>query len=266
MKLIKRLAMAIGLLGAVASETSAGALPEEDWLGFRRTSGDEYWIMLIEQSILSYDQFPTFNCYRVEYRFLSNQLFNGMMPIPDMADIYYGLEDKISNQVEQLGGRMAASQTGFGVRKVWFCAPSTKLNDTVESVAKSFNKIPLEHGPAKADELEALRPTNLEGQLAGNEKILSGLAKEGDDGSKDREVMHWILEFNSVDRERIGSSLTKMGYTVEESNSERIRFSSLTSLSVESANSETIKLVEFCKKFNCSYDGWETPVVKTTLQ
>jgi Regulator of ribonuclease activity B len=266
MWLIKRFAVAIGLLSVVVSDVNAGNLPEGNWIGYNRIANSGVWITLFDQAIPSFDQSISYSCYQIEYRFLPNQLTNGVMPVSDMADVYYGLEDKISDQIGKLGGRIAASQTGFGVRRVWFCAVSSKLEDVVKSVVEKFSQIPLEHGPANFTELLELKPTQVEGQLAGDQTILINMAKEGDDGSKERQVMYWIREFKAADRESIGSSLTKMGYVIEDSTAESIQFSRTTSLTFESANAETLKLVEFCKKFDCNYDGWETPIVKPTLQ
>lgn len=265
MSLLKKFVAAVGIGAASAGASAASVLPQEQWQHYKRYQTDNYSIMLVDNSILSHARLAEFHCYWIEYAFSRGQLSakaGYMMPKPEMADIYYGLEDAISLSLENFGGRVAASQSGFGKRKVWFCAPNEGIEDAVRMQAEEFDRIPLEWGKASTADLLKLKPTNLEQQLAGNEDILKAIAENGDDGSKPRPVMHWIVEFEANASESLSNTLSSLGYRIEEVSNESIRFSRVSTLSIESTAEETENLIAFCDQVGCHYDGWETPIQK----
>jgi regulator of RNase E activity RraB len=257
------------LLGKRPGHVTKAASPEaestDNWITFKRELDDDYWIVVINQALADNNQAPSMSWFALEYTFHPDHLKNGAMPLPEMAELYYGLEDAIAQEIGAIGGAMAASQSGFGIRKVWYCAPNMRLEDLMRNRIQSFTDIPVEVWPANYPQFAALLPTHLESQLTGNRNILSAIEEHGDDGSAARKVMHWITDFNPQAVASICAALTDLDYDIEETSDRFIRFSRIASLSIDSTAEETENLIAFCEALGCHYDGWETPVIRPSV-
>jgi hypothetical protein len=241
------------------------AEPKEDWTTYKRYKDNAFWIVIVNRGLMQNNQVISMSWYTIEYRFLQRELINGMFPKSELSELYYGFEDNISAEIAEIGGQLAATQTGFGTRRVWFCAPSLLLEAVVRTAAKTFTSFPVDVSPASFLQFEVLMPTDLESQWAGNEKILQNLSENGDDGSEPRSVMHWAYGTNPDSISKLAERLEREGYVIEEQTGEKVMFSRFSVLTEDQSKMETTKLTEICEVFSCEYDGWETPVVKLTL-
>jgi regulator of ribonuclease activity B len=236
----------------------------ENWLAFRRYSGEDYSLILINSDLIDQNQIYSMCWYELKYHFLAHQLVNGWMPTPEISSAFYAFEEEVEQDIKVLGGLMAASQTGSGVRRVLYCAPNLRLEDYLHKWANAYDNIPVECRPASYPQFENLMPTNRESTIMQDERILENLQKEGDDGSAEREVMHWITQSDDCDPSSLHPALESLGYEIKEATEDFIRFSHTTSISSVSIRGEREKLEALCRGTGCSYDGWETPVVRST--
>jgi hypothetical protein len=263
MKFLKKLFS--GNTPEVAAVTEQEPTSFDDWATYKRYKGDEFWLITANRGLLKNNQLISMSWSSIEYRFLQRELVNGMFPRPDLLDLYYEFEDQLDEAIRKIGGGLAATQTGFGSRIVWYCAPNVVLEEIIRSSAQTFTRFAIEVSPASFKQFEQLLPTHLENQWAGNERILNKLAEHGDDGSEPREVMHWTYGSDPAAIAQLSARLEIEGYIIEELDEEKVRFSRLSSLSEDQSKSETTKLTELSEQYGCKYDGWETPIVKSTF-
>jgi Regulator of ribonuclease activity B len=257
MALLKKIASALGL----SRRKDASPISQDEWFGYVRNSEGGPWITVINETAFGKLGKVPMEYVAIQFQFKAAQLVNNVMPRPEMADVYYGLEDRIEASLTKLPIYHAASIVGGGFRKSWFCSQRAGLRALVQDLVQGFNEIPLQVIGASPDQLALLRPTGLERQLKGDENILRNQARHGDDGSVPREIMHWILRTPDEKRSALVSKLKSLGYKIEEDSDEKIRVSTISTLSIESANRETIRFNEICEEFGCDYDGWETAVI-----
>jgi Regulator of ribonuclease activity B len=237
----------------------------DDWVTYKRYKDDDFWLVIVNRGLLKNNQLISMNWFAIEYRFLQRELVNGMFPKSDLSNLYYGFEDQLSEDIVQIGGELAATQTGFGTRVVWFCAPNIGLEEKLRAAAQKFTAFPVYVSSASITQYEKLQPSHLESQWAGNENILRTIAEHGDDGSEPRAVMHWAYGADLDSIARLADRLEAAGYIVEEQTGEKIVFSRLSVLTEDQSKRETTKLSALCDEHKCKYDGWETPVVKKTF-
>ncbi len=250
-----------------APKLQVESVPEvEDWTTFKRYKGDEFWLIVVNRGLRNNNQLDNMKWISIEYKFLKRELINDMFPKTELADTYYNFEDSISDEIQKIAGTLAATQTGFGSRKIWFCAPNVQLESLVLGVAGSFSSFKIDVSKATLSQYQSLLPTSLEKQWAGNETILATLAENGDDGSEPRPVSHWAYGSDASSVTELADRLETHGYVIEEQTLEKIVFSRLSILSEDQSKKETTKLVELCEQFGCNYDGWETMVVRSPLQ
>lgn len=257
------------LLNAGAFKSDAGvrsiAKPvsaEENWLMFKRYFGEDFWLITVDQNLINNKQTNFMSWCFIEYHFRKDQLVNELLPTPTVNTIFQTFEEKVDQAIAAIGGRTAATETGFGKRLVLYFSPSQKLENTLNDLTSELEQIPAHAVPTSSWALDGFVPDNLQRHLIENEKILAGLMKEGDDGNVAREVMHFITGVDAQQLPYIRIALQSQGYAIVEAERERIVFSKLCSPSSESIAAETKKLHEFCEVNACIYDGWETPVLR----
>ncbi len=238
----------------------------EDWATFKRFKGGIYWLMIVNRGLLQDNRDISMSWFTIEYKFLQRHLVNAHMPHPDLIEFFDAFEEEIEKEIAGIDGEMAAAQTGFGTRVVWFCAPSLRLENILRTKTQQFGTFAVDVSPSSYQQFKSLLPTHLEQQLQGNSLILKQLFEIGDNGNTEREVMHWIREFDAAKQSSLCDALQSMGYNIEETTEEQICFSQITSLSIESTSEETVKLNAFCDQFGCVYDGWDTPVAKPSVR
>jgi hypothetical protein len=253
------------LFASRANQVAAAAKSPNEWTSFKRYDGQSYWIIVANRNLLQNNQIVSMSWAMIEYSFLPDQLVGGMMPLPELPAKFYAFEDQVDRGVATIGGAMAASQTGFGTRKVWYCAPNVRLEDTLNNQIEGCTEIPVRVCVGSHQQFISLFPTELESHLMNNERIFQALEENGDDGKMERVVMHWIDNFEPSELFGLCNALMSLDYKIEEASDELVRFSRLTFLTMESAAEESENLIAFCKVFGCRYDGWETPIIKPRL-
>jgi hypothetical protein len=262
MAFLKKLAVALGLASAFDGSVQAQDVTKDSWFSYVRQADGGPWITTINETLIEEISQSQINCFALIYHFRQDQLVNSIMPRPELSEQYYSLEDRIEALDFKPPARQAASMVGGGIRKTWYCSSNNQLTDAVKQLTKGFDQIPVHLVSASVAELMQLKPTSLERQLRGDGDILRNLASQGDDGSVPRQIMHWIYRTPAEKRLVLVSKLKSLDYKIEEDSDEKIRVSSVSTLSLESANHETIRFNQICDEFGCEYDGWETAIVK----
>jgi hypothetical protein len=253
-------------LKSLFSKTKRVTNPVEDWSCFKRYSQDGYWLVVANQALMKDSKTVSLCWASVEYRFLQRHLVNKQMPTPEVFDQILSFEDRLEQELHSVSGKLAASQTGFGSRISLFFSQNLKLEEKIREIAETFEGFPIEVSTASFKQFEHLMPTHVERLLAASNRILVRIGDEGDDGTKERTVMYWAYADGNLFYQELQVALENNGYEVLEASSEVVRFSRPTYLSFDIVFDETILLVELCANHGAIYDGWETPVVRPTLQ
>jgi hypothetical protein len=114
-----------------------------------------------------------------------------------------------------------------------------------------------------------LFPTDDDWQVIQDLRVIETLEKEGDDGSASRCIDHWAYfpsypaaqEFSEWAKgQGYGSSSTE----VTDDSKFRVRFSHEGSVRLDDITSHTIALRRKASELGGDYDGWETPICKST--
>jgi regulator of RNase E activity RraB len=234
----------------------------ENWQYFKRKSEDGFWLIMFDQNALSGRRQNYTNLVSITYNFRDGQLVNGLMPHPDLIEVYHSFEDRIEESTKDLGSKNIGNKVGFGIRKVWFIGNSSQLASRIVLFTKESAEFAIKVENAKWSEIVALKPSHLERQIQGNQNILNEIAKHGDNGAAAREVVHWIFNAPAETRMLLVQRLAAEGYKVEENSQEQVRFTNVMSLTTETADAQTTKLNLLCAEYDSVYDGWETPIVK----
>jgi regulator of RNase E activity RraB len=237
----------------------------ENWATFKRYIGENFSLVTVDQNLISNKETNLMCWCVIDYHFRKDQLVNEMLPTPDVNSLCYDFEDKVDDAVAAIGGRMAATETGFGKRTVLYFAPSLKLERLMGELTFNFGDVPVQVREVESSQLNKYAPDHLQQLLSGNRQILDALAAQGDDGSTPREVTHWITNVEAGKLTYVSIALQQQGYSIVEAAKERIQFSRFCSLSLDSTTTETKKLNALCESVGCFYDGWETHVVKSKM-
>jgi regulator of RNase E activity RraB len=241
-----------------AHPESGGNRPEQDWVVFtRRGNPDE--IISIDLNFSQLNHLGYENFFSLHFAFTPEMLNEHGMPLPRMADLYYGIEDHLERNVPSV--IKVASQVTPGVRRVWFAA-NTDILPTAKAELDRVKALAVTAASGSQSAVGNLLPTDIEMQKIQNYKILDSIGQHGDDGKTVREIRHWMYCEDNVHSNKLETAIKKLGYSIQESADERIVFSKECSLILNELNSETEQLNELADKFGASYDGWETPVVK----
>ena len=262
MLFFKRAALLIsGIVAGMMSSNTSQAL-EESWMTFFREDPHGGWIITLDQTTTSGQRGELGHCARLTYTFGPSQLAENGFPKTEPSQRYYELEDRICAKLSNISCRSIASKVGQGKRYVWFCANNGSLVDGAAKVTESFKEFQTTVETAPFAELRGLHPTNMEAQIAQNELLLKSLEEEGDIFQRPRKVMHWIYGATAATKKDISTQLKKLGYTIEETEGDKIVFSRIGRIDRHEFNDETRKLNILCADFGCMYDGWETAVVR----
>jgi regulator of RNase E activity RraB len=229
--------------------------PKQDWLVFAR---ENLGIITVDKS---YSQL--FHCgytqiFRVEYYFEQSKLNDQQMPLPNVTEEFYEIEDNFESSCTVV---KLASVVSPRVRKVWFASKDANVIAIAnrELSAPEFTQIKIL--PDSVEGISSLLPNHIESQIAQNKRILLTLMENGDDGSAKRNVRHWIYHNEDFSANALVTELELLGYAISASENDRIMFEKSTSLIDEEIDEETVLLNQIAKKHGVNYDGWETPVV-----
>jgi uncharacterized protein (TIGR01619 family) len=115
--------------------------------------------------------------------------------------------------------------------------------------------------------LNVLYPSPDDLQRIANMDLLDVLVKQGDVLSVAREVQHWLYFPSESSRAQFRNVAATVGYKIvsESSNQGKLPFgisvARTQSVDQNSIDSTVIELLNFSRRFDGEYDGWETPVV-----
>ena len=126
----------------------------------------------------------------------------------------------------------------------------------------------------KADESHAgywqeLYPTDDDWQVIKDLRVIEALGKEGDDGTASRCIDHWAFFTSLPSAEQFSQWAQERGYNspatdIADDGRFRVRFSHDGSVRLPDITSHTIALRRRASELGGDYDGWETPVCKTS--
>jgi hypothetical protein len=99
--------------------------------------------------------------------------------------------------------------------------------------------------------------------------VLEALEKHGDDGAASRRIDHWAYFPTQQVAEQFRQWVQEHGYQSEEScpaddSNYQVQFAHEGTLRLSDITSHTIALRRKVSELGGDYDGWETPVCKTT--
>lgn len=244
--------------GENARSASKVNKPEQDWVVFtRRGNPDEIISIDLKSPQLNHLGYENF--FSLHFAFTPEMLNEHGMPLPRMADLYYGVEDDLERNLPSV--IKVASKATPGVRRVWFAA-NTDILATAKAELDKVKALAVTAASDSQSSVGNLLPTDIEMQKIQNYKILDSIGQHGDDGKAAREVRHWMYRNDNAASNKLETAIKKLGYSIQESDNERIVFSKECSLLLDELDSETEELNKLAERFGANYDGWETPVVK----
>jgi len=188
--------------------------------------------------------------------------------MPQGTERLYPLEDKLDEAPALLaaGAIRVASVTGQGQRRMFFVHRDpldfSPLLKTTEVQGFACDA-------AEVDDRQALihlvTPTHLERQLNGDQDVIAGLQKDGDDGQAPRKTDFWFYG----QRGYLGSlaaSLKTQGFSVDHWISDPTGVVLSRKMSVDWAAFQALTpvIVRAAEQSGVEYDGWETLVVSQT--
>lgn len=185
--------------------------------------------------------------------------------MPQGTKRLYPLEDKLDEAPALLaaGAIRIASVTGQGQRRMFFVhrdpldfSPLLKMTE-VQGFACDAEEV---------DDRQALihlvTPTHLESQLNGDQDVIAGLQKSGDDGQAPRKTDFWFYgQRGSLGA--LAASLKAQGFSVDHwlSDPTGVVLSRKMSVDLAAFQALTPVIVGTAERSGVDYDGWETLVV-----
>lgn len=114
-----------------------------------------------------------------------------------------------------------------------------------------------------------LYPTDDDWQVIKDLRVIEALEKEGDDGTSTRCIDHWAYFPSQSTAEQFSQWAKQNGYSsatsdITNEGEVQVRFSHEGTVRLPDITSHTIALRQRASELGGDYDGWETPVCKTT--
>ena len=188
------------------------------------------------------------------------------------------IEDALVPRVEaDIDAVYVGRVTTDGFRAFFFYAASS--DSVASSIEKMMSDFPeyshwlnCKDDPTGSEYLEFLYPSLREHQSIMNRGILSRLEEMGDDGSKPRDVRHWIYFADPTSRRQFIDRITRDALSVAdviepepgEEKSERpfgVSVSRIDAVGSESVDETIFRVFDATQACNGHYDGWESEVV-----
>jgi regulator of RNase E activity RraB len=120
------------------------------------------------------------------------------------------------------------------------------------------------------DGYQSLYPSPLEMQRIQNHRLIESLVNQGDKIQKVRQVDHWIYFSSESDREQFANQIKLNGFKIEDkgvadatdSKPFRLKVSRVDPVTVEATDKYIVELWQLAERYNGTYDGWETFLVR----
>ncbi len=262
MQFFKRAALLLSGLAASMTANKPSQAQDASWITFYREDAPSGWIITVDQTTTSGQRGELKHCARLTYTFSPSQLAKNGFPKVEPSQRYYELEDRICAQLTNIDCKTVDTKVGQGKRHVWFCASEDTLSMGATKEAKQFSEFQTVVSPASFAELLGLHPTGIEAGIAQDELVLESLRKNGDIFERQREIRFWFYDVTSSTQKSVVDQLERQGYRIEETADDKIVFSRVGKIDLQEINDETRRLHGLCAEFACSYDGWETKVIR----
>ncbi len=253
-------------LGAQAN--GAASANSDHWMLYERVASDGKPLVVIArtgnaevQSLLLHGRATVVIC-RTDP---SNVNEHGM---PQGTDRLYSIEDKLDEEAARLaaGAIRVASVTGQGQRRMFF------VHRAPLDLSPALRSAPVPGFSCDASEvddrqalLHLVTPTPLEIQLNGDQEVLAGLQKSGDDGHVPRKTDFWFYgrrgPLNSLT-----ATLDHHGFSVDHwlNDPPGVVLSRKMPVDLAVFQALTPVIVNAAERSGVDYDGWETLVVSPT--
>jgi uncharacterized protein (TIGR01619 family) len=120
------------------------------------------------------------------------------------------------------------------------------------------------------DGYRSLYPYPIEMQRIQNDKLIQRLSDQGDNHEKERQVDHWIYFPTDADRQHFIKQILEKRFKVEgqteveatDGKPFQLHISRRDAVTAEATDGYILELWKLAAKFNGTYDGWETFIVR----
>jgi uncharacterized protein (TIGR01619 family) len=189
-------------------------------------------------------------------------------------DSLIALETRLAQALSQKCNVVfAGTITSQGRREYYFYGGDPeKLESAVDETKRVFRAYEFDWGskldPDWRQYLDVLFPCDEDMERIKNRKVLAVLQREGDALTASREVTHWAYFKHNEGRDGFKNAVQSLGYRIG-SESEDLKyefpkgicFARFQSVNQSELDEAVLELFRIAKKFQGSYDGWETQVV-----
>jgi hypothetical protein len=196
------------------------------------------------------------------------------LPTDDEFTSLSAFEDALSKSVKESESWYVGRITVDGHRHFYIYTSrpeedcSTWLNELAAVSTYSVDSYyePNDQGKSYWDELF---PTADDWRVIKDLGVIEALKKAGDDGIATRQIAHWTYFPSLAAAEDFGNWLKKCGYTLEQTKPSKeseycVHFIHTGTTQLTDITSHTVSLQRKAEELGGKYDGWETPVCKTS--
>lgn len=185
--------------------------------------------------------------------------------MPRFSDRVYPLEDALSEYMAtgEAGAAHVASITGDGARRIFYThnRPVDLRSILLSHAIDGYSCMVVENVD-REEIANLITPTQLDRQLNGDQSVIAGLEKEGDNGREPRKA-EFFFYGERASLELLAGLLKTEGFEVGEWRSKPVGVVLSRKMAVDFASFRKLTpvLVEAAEKSGVTYDGWETLVV-----
>ena len=191
-------------------------------------------------------------------------------------ELLSAIEDRLTQSLSQkCNAILSGSITTLGRREFYYYGANPELLESVvNDTKKTFREYEFEWGSQEDSNWrqynEVLLPSDEQTECIQNRKVLEVLKKNGDTLTTPRDFSHWAYFKVPGDRERFKDEIQALGYGIvsqsenpEDEFVHGICFVRCQLVSQSEIDNAVLELSRIARKFDGSYDGWETQVVDT---
>ena len=233
---------------------------ETDWLVFVRADDSSGSLIAVDVA-LQHERLFSHNWFEIRILLLSKQIDSNGVPTAETQKLFFDFEDDLGRWLVPTGGRFAARSTNKTARSIFVHGPYD-LHIGIRTISDRHKELNIAVLPSDFSDVLALMPSQLEAALARDRRICDILDQEGDDGQSSRKTLYWIYDVAAEDRGRLDNRLEELGFTIEKHGEGSVTFARIAPVELLAIQEDTRSLFELCEEIGCTYDGWETEVIR----
>jgi hypothetical protein len=236
---------------------------EGEWLVFIRDD-DSIGSLIKVDVALRYERLQSHNWFEIKILFSREQLDRNGVPTVDATKLFFSIEEELRARIAPIGGRFAATLTNQTARSIFVHGPHD-LDQIIQKSWSTIKGLAISVQPAEFSDVLALMPSKLEMALGQDGRIIDTLNLEGDDGQAPRRIRYWIHGVVPDAMNELELRLIALGFAVEQHRDKSVVFTRIAPVALFAIQEDTRSLFELCEEFGCTYDGWETEVIRPKL-